>query len=149
MGIIKNNERVIMKDNAITIETVINAPMSKVWSYWNEPEHITQWAFASDDWEAPTAENDVRVGGKFKTVMAAKDKSASFDFTGSYTAIEEHALIEYEMEDGRQVRIEFKQVPEGVHVVETFDPESENSLELQREGWQSILNNFKKHVENG
>ena len=125
----------------------MRAPIEKVWQYWNEPEHITQWAFASDDWEAPTAENDVRVGGKFRTVMAAKDKSSSFDFSGTYTAVKEHALIEYDMTDGRHVKVEFKDTPEGVRVTETFDPEHENSEEVQRSGWQTILNNFKKYVE--
>jgi uncharacterized protein YndB with AHSA1/START domain len=136
-----------MNKTPITIETIIHAPLSKVWEYWTKPEHITKWAFASDDWEAPAAENDVRVGGNFKTVMAAKDKSYSFDFTGTYTAVQEHALIEYDMLDGRHSKTEFIQVPEGVKIVETFDPENENSEEKQRSGWQAILDNFKKHVE--
>lgn len=136
-----------MNNNPITVETVINAPLSKVWQYWNDPQHIVNWAFASNDWEAPAAENDLRVGGKFKTVMAAKDKSASFDFTGTYVAVQQHALIEYDMEDGRHVKVEFTEVPEGVKVVETFDPETENSEELQRAGWQAIMDNFKKYVE--
>ncbi len=133
--------------NKITVETIINAPVSKVWDYWNQPEHITQWAFASDDWEAPAAENDVRVGGKFKTTMAAKDKSEIFDFAGTYSAVQEHSLIEYDMEDGRHVKIEFQTAPEGVKVIETFDPENENPEDMQRAGWQAILDNFKKHVE--
>lgn len=136
-----------MNKNTITVETIINAPLEKVWHCWTQPEHITQWAFASDDWEAPAAENDVRVGGVFKTVMAAKDKTASFDFTGTYTAVQEHSLIAYEMTDGRRVKIEFAQTPAGVKVTETFDPEQENSEELQRSGWQAILENFKLHVE--
>lgn len=131
----------------ITVQATVNAPIEKVWDCWTAPDHITQWAFASEDWEAPSAENDVRVGGKFKTVMAAKDKSASFDFTGEYTAVVEHALIEYVIDDGRRVKVEFAQTPEGVGVVETFDPENENSEEMQRAGWQAILNNFKKYVE--
>jgi len=109
----------------ITIETTINAPIEKIWEYWNEPEHITGWAFASDDWEALAAENDLRVGSKFKTIMAAKDKSASFDFTGFYTAIKEYRLIEFDLDDGRHVKVEFTKVPEGVKVVETFVPENE------------------------
>ena len=135
------------KIKTITVETTINAPIEKVWEYWNEPEHITGWAFASDDWEAPFAENDLRVGSKFNTTMAAKDKSASFDFTGFYTAIKEYQLIEYDIDDGRHVRVEFTKVPGGVKVVETFDPENENSDEMQRSGWQAILDNFKKYVE--
>lgn len=136
-----------MNEKSITVQAIVNAPMEKVWGYWNQPEHIINWAFASDDWEAPAAENDVRVGGTFKTVMAAKDKSAQFDFTGTYTAVEEHGLIEYIMEDGRKVKVEFVQTPEGVQVTETFDPEQENSEELQRAGWQAILDNFKSYVE--
>jgi len=138
-----------MNKNPITVETIINAPMAKVWECWNKPEHITKWAFGSDDWEAPVAENDVRVGGKFKTVMAAKDKSASFDFTGVYTAVKEYELIEYDMDgdDKRHVKVEFIQLPEGIKVVETFDPENVNSEEKQKSGWQSILNNFKKYTE--
>lgn len=133
--------------NPITVETTINGPIEKVWAYWNKPEHITKWAFASDDWEAPSAENDLQTGGKFKTFMAAKDKSSSFDFTGIYDAVKEHELIEYTMDDGRHVKVEFAQTPEGVKVTETFDPENENTEELQRSGWQAILDNFKKHVE--
>lgn len=137
-----------MNKNPITVQTIVNAPLAKVWEYWNAPEHITQWAFASDDWEAPAATNDLRVGGKLVVTMAAKDKSASFDLVGAYTAVNEHTLIEFDMEDGRHVKVEFVEVPEGVKVVETFDPEDENSEEMQRAGWQAILDNFKKHVEN-
>jgi uncharacterized protein YndB with AHSA1/START domain len=136
-----------MNNTPITVEVTVKAPISKVWEHWNKPEHITHWAFASDDWEAPAAENDIRVDGKFKTTMAAKDKSQSFDFTGTYTAVEEHKRIEYDIADGRHVKVEFTESPEGVHVVETFDPESQNSAELQRSGWQAILENFKKYVE--
>lgn len=131
----------------ITIQSTINAPISLVWECWTQPEHITQWAFASDDWEAPAATNDVRVGGRFSTTMAAKDKSSSFDFTGVYTAVQEHELIEYDMDDGRHVKNTFEQSPEGVKIVTVFDPEHENSLEMQRNGWQAILDNFKNHVE--
>lgn len=142
--------KVILAMNASTpirVECVVQAPLEKVWECWTKPEHITKWAFASDDWEAPYAENDVRIGGVFKTTMAAKDKSASFDFAGVYTNVKELAFIEYTMEDGRRVSVEFTQTPEGVHVVETFDPEHENSEELQRSGWQAILDNFKKYTE--
>ena len=133
--------------NAITIETIVNAPIEKVWEYWNGPDHITKWAFGSDDWEASNAQNDLKVGGKFSTTMSAKDKSASFDFEGVYTVVKEHELIEYDMSDGRHVKIEFKETPDGVKVTETFDPEDENTEELQRNGWQAILANFKKYVE--
>ncbi len=140
-------------NNAITVRTTVNAPMDKVWEYWNKPEHITKWAFASPDWESPAAENDLREGGRFKTVMSAKDKSAGFDFTGTYTKIKDGELIEYEMDRdasesaGRKVRVEFKKVPEGVQITTAFEPENINPMEMQRSGWQAILDNFKKHAE--
>lgn len=133
--------------NPITVQTIVKASIDKIWKSWNEPEHIVKWAFASDDWEAPSTENDLKIGGKFKTTMAAKDKSASFDFAGEYTALEEHKLIEYDMTDGRHVKVEFIEIPEGVRIVETFDPESENTPEVQRSGWQAILDNFKKYTK--
>ncbi len=136
-----------MNISTITVETIIKARVEKVWEYWNKPEHITKWAFASDDWEAPTAENDLRVGGKFRTVMAAKDKSTSFDFMGVYTVVQECELIEYDMSDGRHVKVEFAAADEGTNIIETFDPEHENSEEMQRSGWQAILDNFKKYTE--
>ena len=131
----------------ITVKTTVQAPLSKVWECWNQPEHITGWAFATDTWEAPAAANDLKVGGTLKITMAAKDKSVSFDLIGQYTAVEEHKLIEYNM-DGRHVKIEFQETADGVEVVESFDPEKENPEEMQRAGWQAILDNFKKYVEN-
>lgn len=132
----------------ITIETTINAPIEKIWEYMNNPEHITKWCFAQDDWHAPRAENDLRVGGKLLTRMEAKDGSFGFDFGGSYTAVEENKLIEYVLGDGRKVKVEFIKEPEAYRVVQTFDPEDQNTREKQREGWQAILDNFKKHVIN-
>lgn len=137
------------KPSAITVETVVHAPIEQVWDAWTKPEHVVRWAFASDDWEAPAAENDLRVGGTFKTVMAAKDKSTSFDFTGTYTVVTPHERIEYDMDDGRHVTMRFTIYPDGIRVTETFDPEAENAAELQRSGWQAILDNFKKHAERG
>jgi uncharacterized protein YndB with AHSA1/START domain len=134
-------------ENEITVQTVVKAHIAEVWECWNKPEHIIGWAFASDDWEAPAAQNDLRVGGKFKTTMAAKDKSSSFDFTGTYTAVRENELIEYELDDDRQVRVEFTELPEGVRITESFEPENQNPEEMQRSGWQAILDNFKKYVE--
>ncbi len=133
----------------ITITTTINAPVQKVWDMWTLPEHITKWAFASDTWEAPFAENDVTVGGRFITTMSAKDGSASFDFTGTYTQIDPHKVIAYTMDgdDARNVHITFESHGEATHITETFDPENENPEEMQRSGWQSILDNFKKYVE--
>lgn len=130
----------------ITVTTLIHAPLTKVWDMWTKPEHITRWAFASDDWEAPSALNDLRVGGRFNTVMAAKDKSAQFDFSGVYSLVE-HGRIEYTMDDGRKVTITFIENIDGVQLTETFDPESENPVDMQRAGWQAILENFKKYVE--
>lgn len=134
--------------NPITVETTVNAPIEKVWECLNNPEHVKGWAFAQDDWEAPFASNDLQVGGKLTITMSAKDKSASFDMVGVYTAVETNKLIKYTMDDGRKVKVEFIETPEGVKVTETFDPENENPEELQRSGWQAILNNFKKYTEN-
>lgn len=131
----------------ITVQAIVKAPLERVWECWTKPEHITHWAFASDDWEASKAENDVRTGGTFKTRMQAKDGSAGFDFTGTYTEVEEFKLIEYDMDDGRHVKVVFNESPEGIHILESFDPESENSEEMQREGWQAILDNFKSYTE--
>jgi uncharacterized protein YndB with AHSA1/START domain len=134
----------------ITIETIVDAPVEKVWKYWNEPTHITKWAFASDDWEAPSAENDLRVGGKFKTVMAAKDGSSKFDLTGTYTKVEENKLIEYTMDgdDAREVSTQFVSDGDSTRIIEVFEAENVNSIEMQKNGWQTILDNFKKYIEN-
>lgn len=131
----------------ITIQAIVNAPIVRVWEYWTSPEHIPYWAFASDDWEAADPINNLEVGGTFKTTMQAKDGSEGFDFAGTYTAIEQPELIEYTLDDGRNVSVEFTPVPDGVQILQTFDPETENSPELQKQGWMAILNNFKKHVE--
>lgn len=131
----------------ITVQTLVKTSLQKVWDAWTLPEHITKWCFASEDWEAPSAENDLRSGGSFKTRMQAKDGSFGFDFGGTYSAVTEHALIEYSMDDGRKVKITFEETPGGALVVESFDPESENPEEMQRAGWQSILDNFKKYTE--
>ncbi len=136
-----------MNTDPITIQTTVKAPMEKVWECMNEPSHIEQWAFASPDWEAKNASNDLRVGGKLSTIMAAKDGSASFEFGGTYTKVEEHAQIDYTLGDGRKVSIIFEQTPDGIKVTETFDPEAQNSRERQQSGWQAILDNFKAHAE--
>lgn len=136
-----------MNNPTITVESIIKAPIVTVWECWTKPEHIKGWAFASDDWEAPEAENEVKEGGKFKTVMAAKDGSSRFDFTGTYTVVDDYRLLEYDMDDGRHVKVVFEETPVGVKVIETFDPEAENTRELQRGGWQGILDNFKRYTE--
>ena len=131
----------------ITVTTTIEASIEKVWDAWTNPTHITQWCQASDDWHAPYADNDVRVDGTFKTTMAAKDGSFSFDLEGVYTKVELHKYIAYTLTDGRNVEITFTNEDGSVNIIESFDPESQNSHELQQQGWQMILNNFKKHVE--
>jgi len=137
-----------MEDSAsITVQATINAPVKKVWEFWTNPVHIMQWAFASPDWHAPNAENDLRVGGKFSTTMAAKDSSMSFDFGGTYTNVKANQLIEYTIEDGRKVKVIFEGNGFQTNVIETFDPEQMNPMEMQQAGWQAILNNFKKYTE--
>jgi uncharacterized protein YndB with AHSA1/START domain len=131
----------------ITVKTTVNAPIEKVWECWSAPEHITKWCQASDDWHAPYAENDLQTGGKFKTTMAAKDESVSFDFEGVYSDVQQNKLIAYSMSDGRKVSITFDADGDKTHVTETFDPEDTNPIEMQRGGWQAILDNFKKYTE--
>jgi uncharacterized protein YndB with AHSA1/START domain len=135
--------------NRITVEALVHAPIEKVWRYWTEPEHITQWNAASDDWHSPRAENDLRVGGRFTARMEARDGSSGFDFGGTYTEVVPHERIAYVMggEDGRKVEILFQAEGDGVKVTETFDAEEENSLEMQKNGWQAIMDRFKKYVE--
>ncbi|GEO04362.1 hypothetical protein AAE02nite_20260 [Adhaeribacter aerolatus] len=132
---------------SIKVETTIQAPVEKVWQYWTEPRHITQWNQASDDWHTPRAENDLRVGGAFLSRMEAKDGSFGFDFTGNYTEVQEHQQISYTMEDGRKVQILFEGNGPETTVIETFDAETNHSPEMQQAGWQAILNNFKNYVE--
>jgi uncharacterized protein YndB with AHSA1/START domain len=136
-----------VNEKLITVETTIKAPVEKTWIYWNGPEHITRWCYASDDWHAPDAKNDLRVNGKFKTTMAAKDGSVQFDFEGVYTKVLKNKTIEYSILDGRKVIISFSDLGAKTKIVESFEPETENPPELQKEGWQAILNNFKKYAE--
>ena len=131
----------------ITVETVVKADVKAVWDAWNNPADIKQWNSASADWHTPKSSVDLREGGKFSSRMEAKDGSAGFDFEGTYTKVVPQKLIEYEMADGRKVRIEFGKRGNGTHVKETFDAETENPAEMQREGWQAILDNFARHVE--
>lgn len=131
----------------ITIETTVAAELSEVWSAWNCPEEIQQWNAASDDWHTTQSTVDLREGGRFLSRMEARDGSAGFDFEGTYTRIAPHRLIEYRMSDGREVRTEFIEGDGGVRVTIAFDAEAENPAEMQRQGWQAILNNFARHVE--
>lgn len=131
----------------ISVETTINASISTVWECWNQPEHITQWCFASDDWHAPRATNDLKVGGSFNTRMEAKDGSFGFDLQGFYDVVETNQLIKYHLEDSRNVEVHFSEIDGKTQIIEKFDPESQNPHEMQQQGWQMILNNFKKYVE--
>lgn len=131
----------------ITVEATINAPVEKVWKFWTEPKHITQWNTASDDWHTPHAENDLRPRGKFLSRMEAKDGSFGFDFEGTYLDVILHKHISYVLDDGRKVRIDFEDRGTFTKLSETFAAESTHSLEMQQTGWQAILDNFKKYTE--
>lgn len=136
-----------MGKNRITVQCTINSDIDKVWESWTKPDHIINWNFASDEWCCPTAENDLKPGGKFMSRMEAKDGSMGFEFGGIYEEVNEKESISYKMQDGRKVDIRFISSGNNVEVVETFDAEGTNADEQQRAGWQSILNNFKNYVE--
>lgn len=131
----------------ITVETLVNADIDRVWDTWNSPEDIKQWNTAQDDWHTTKSEVDLREGGTFMSRMEAKDGSAGFDFEGIYTRVEPKKRIAYRMSDGREVSVEFVDRPEGILVRETFDAESENPPEMQRESWQAILDHFGRYAE--
>jgi uncharacterized protein YndB with AHSA1/START domain len=131
----------------ITIETLVKANLNLVWDTWNNPDDIKQWNAASDDWHTTQSTVDLREGGKLSARMEAKDGSAGFDFEGTFTRVVPRQVIEYRMEDAREVRVQFSEVADGVLVRETFEAETENDPELQRQGWQAILDNFARHVE--
>ncbi|MBV7408108.1 SRPBCC family protein [Maritimibacter sp. DP1N21-5] len=132
----------------ISINATLDAPIDRAWEVYTDPDHITRWNFASDDWCCPSAENDLRVGGKLKSRMEAKDGSFGFDFEGTYTDLEPGKSMTYVMEDGRAVTTSFTDLGAGKTEVNTvFDAESENSTEMQRDGWQAILDNYKRRVE--
>jgi uncharacterized protein YndB with AHSA1/START domain len=131
----------------ITVETLVKAPLSRVWDAWNTPADIKKWNSAHESWHTTQSTVDLREGGKFMSRMEAKDGSEGFDFEGAYTRIVPKQVIEYQMSDGREVRVEFDDRAGGVVVKETFDAETENTPELQRQGWQAILDNFGRYVE--
>ncbi|RIX51710.1 polyketide cyclase [Paenibacillus nanensis] len=131
----------------ITVQTIVQAPVEKVWECWTEPRHITKWNQASDDWHAPHAENDLRVGGKFVTRMEAKDGSFGFDFGGVYDEVKQHESIAYTLGDDRKVKITFVPKDNCTQVIESFDAEETHAAEMQQAGWQAILDNFKKYAE--
>lgn len=131
----------------ITVEATINVPVEKVWKLWTTPEDIIQWNSASEDWHTPSATNDLRVGGRFTSRMEARDGSMGFDFGGVYDEVKANAEIRYTMDDDRKVSVLFKEENGKTKVTETFEAEGENSVEMQRDGWQAILDNFKKYAE--
>jgi len=131
----------------VTVETLIAAPIEEVWAAWNNPEDIKQWNAASDDWHTTAATVDLREGGTFSSRMEAKDGSMGFDFGGIYDAVELYKYIAYTMGDGRKVETSFTSRGDKTEVVETFEAESTHSLEMQKGGWQAILDNFKKYTE--
>lgn len=131
----------------VTVEAVVQAPVEKVWKYWTEPVHIKKWNSASDEWHTPIAENDLRVGGKFLSRMEAKDGSFGFDFGGVYDEVKLNEAIAYTLGDERKVNITFISQGNETKVIETFDAESTNPIEMQQGGWQAILDNFKKYAE--
>ena len=135
------------KKEIVTIKSSINAPAEKVWEFWTDPKHIVKWNNASDDWHTPSATNDLKTGGRFTSRMEAKDGSMGFDFGGVYDDVKPHEHIAYTMDDGRTVDITFAKDGNVTNVVETFEAEETNPVEMQRGGWQSILDNFKKYTE--
>ena len=136
-----------MEKVQITVQSKVNARVEKVWEYWNAPEHIMKWNSASPDWHTPKSENDLRVGGKFCARMEAKDGSFGFDFGGVYDEVVANERIAYTMEDGRKTEITFINHGDTTEVIETFDAEGQNPVEMQQAGWQAILDNFKKYME--
>ena len=131
----------------ITVRATISAPVEKVWKLWTDPEHIIHWNNASDDWHTPRAENDLRTGGRFLSRMEAKDGSSGFDFSGKYLRVEQYRQIEYTLDDGRNVQVVFFPKENITTVTEAFEAEETNTIELQKSGWQSILDNFKEYTE--
>ncbi|MEO7014288.1 MAG: SRPBCC domain-containing protein [Dokdonella sp.] len=131
----------------ILVETLVKSDAETVWNAWTDPEDIKQWNAASDDWHTTSSRVDLQVGGEMSSRMEAKDGSIGFDFTASFTKIELHRLIEFNLEDGRHVRVEFLREANGVRVREAFDADPQNAPDMQRQGWQAILDNFTRHVE--
>ena len=136
-----------MDTSKITIQAVVAADRQKVWDCYTQPEHITKWNFATDTWHCPAASNDMRVGGKYLARMEAKDGSFAFDFEAVYNEIVDGEKFTYTMPDNREIQVSFEQTDDKTRVTVTFDPENENPVDLQRSGWQSILDNFRKYTE--
>ncbi|GHF37899.1 uncharacterized protein YndB with AHSA1/START domain [Deinococcus metalli] len=137
-----------MDGSAITVDTLVHAPLNTVWIAWTGPEHITQWNHASDDWHCPRAVNDLRPGGTFSSTMAARDGSVEFEFGGEYTAVQPRERLAYTIGDGRAVLVTFEAVDDDTtRVTETFEAESQHPPDMQRAGWQAILENFRTYAE--
>ncbi len=131
----------------ITVQVSVKATKEKVWKVWTTPSNIINWNTASEDWHTTKAENDLKVGGKFLYRMEAKDGSFGFDFGGVYYAVKTNELIAYTMDDGRTSIITFEQKGNETTIIQTFEAETENPIELQQNGWQAIMDNFKKYIE--
>jgi len=136
-----------MENKKITVEATIGAPRARVWDYWNRPEHITQWNFADPSWHCPRAENDLRTGGRYAARMEARDGSFGFDFEATYDEVVDQERIRYTLADGRVVTTTFQPQGQNTLVTTRFDAEDQNPLEMQKGGWQAILDNFKNYVE--
>ena len=132
----------------ITVRVLIDSPIDRVWKIWTTPEDIVKWNYASEDWHSPQVYNDLRVGGTFNYRMEARDGSYGFDFKGVYNKVNLNELIEYTIDDSRKVKINFSYKDDKTEIVETFEAENVNSFDMQHDGWQAILDNFKKFVEN-
>ena len=131
----------------VTVQTTVEQPIDKVWELWTSPQHITQWNFATDEWRCPTADNDLKPGGRFSWRMEAKDGSMGFDYCGTYDQVMPNKRIVCTLDDGRQVILDFNEHENETTVIETFEVEDLNSVDQQRAGWQAILDNFKKYAE--
>lgn len=149
MGMRNPNKTVqpMNSNQTITVTTTIDANLDDVWRFWTEPEHIKQWNNASDDWHTTSAKNELTNGGRFTSRMEAKDGSAGFDFGGTYTKVKPQQHLAYTLDDERKVTVDFQDKGDKVKITEIFDPEDQNPAEMQRDGWQAILDNFKRYVE--
>lgn len=138
-----------MAAQKITIDALVDAPLDTVWTRYTDPDHITRWNFANDDWCCPSASNDLRVGGRYLARMEARDGSFGFDFGGTYTELTPRESMTYVLDDGRAVTTRFERIGDTTKVTTEFEAEGQNPVEMQRDGWQAILNTFKAHAEAG
>lgn len=134
--------------NPIEIQAIVNNTIDKVWESWTEPKHIMQWNQASPEWHCPSASNDLKVGGEYSARMEAKDGSFGFDLNATYTDVRTNHYLASTLEDDRKVRVSFKELENGVSIIQKFEAESQNPREMQQNGWQAILNSFKSYTEN-